>query len=102
MRRNLDWEPFFEIAAEDLPDREKLRRYALLARQHFDADAFDEFCARHLPHLDEVAHGFFGSASAREAVQKKVTALFPAHEIEKFTELFFARIQRWRELEGHG
>jgi len=33
-------------------------------------------------------------------VRRKVTALFPAHEIEEFTELFFARIQSWREAEG--
>ncbi len=48
VRHNLDWEPYFEIAAQDLPYREKLRRYALLARQHFDAEHFEEFCARHL------------------------------------------------------
>jgi hypothetical protein len=98
--RNLDWDPFFEIAAEDLPDREKLRRYALIARQHFDAARFQEFCDRHLAHLDEVAHEFFGSAVARDAVRRKVTALFPAHEIDEFTELFFSRIQRWRDAEG--
>ena len=100
VHRNLDWEPFFEIAAEDLPDREKLRRYALLARQHFDAEAFEEFCARHLAHLDEVAYEFFGTDTAREAVRRKVAALFPAHEVEEFTGLFFGRIQRWRETEG--
>ncbi|MBP9592001.1 MAG: hypothetical protein KBE42_08020 [Steroidobacteraceae bacterium] len=100
VHRNLDWEPFFETAAEDLPDREKLRRYALLARQHFDAEAFEEFCARHLAHLDEVAYEFFGTDTAREAVRRKVAALFPAHEVEEFTGLFFGRIQRWRETEG--
>jgi hypothetical protein len=100
--RNLDWEPYFEIASEDLPDREKLRRYALLARRHFDSDHFQEFCERNLGHLDEVAHEFFGTAVARDAVRKKVTALFPSHEVEEFTELFFARIQQWRATEGRG
>jgi hypothetical protein len=100
VRQNLDWQPFFDIAAQDLPDREKLRRYALVARNHFDTDRFEEFCARHLPHLDEVACDFFGTEAAKEAVRRKVTALFPAHEVDEFTELFFARIQRWREAEG--
>ncbi len=36
----------------------------------------------------------------RDAVRRKVTALFPPHEIDEFTELFFGRVQRWREQEG--
>jgi len=99
VRHNLDWEPYFEIAAEDLPYREKLRRYALLARQTLDADEFQEFCAAHLPHLDAVADEFFGTEQALDAVRQKVTALFPAHEVEEFTQLFYGRIQRWRSDE---
>lgn len=102
VRHNLDWEPYFEIAAEDLPYREKLRRYALLARQTLDADAFEEFCARHLAHLDAVADEFFGTEQARDAVRQKVAALFPAHEVDAFTELFYGRIQQWRAAEGQG
>ena len=102
VRRNLDWEPYFDIAAQDLPYREKLSRYARLARQVLDADAFEEFCATHLGHLDAVADEFFGTEQAHDAVRQKVTALFPAHEVEEFTALFYGRIQRWRELEGRG
>lgn len=102
VHRNLDWEPYFEIATEDLPYREKLRRYAQLARQALDADDFEEFCATHLGHLDAVADEFFGTEQAHDAVRQKVTALFPAHEVEEFTGLFYGRIQRWRELEGRG
>jgi len=100
--RNLDWDPYFAIAGRDLPYREKLRGYAALARKHFAADEFTAFCAKHLAHLDAVADEFFGTEIARDAVRKKVTALFPAHEIDEFTELFFSRIQRWREIEGRG
>ena len=100
VHRNLDWEPYFRIAATDLSAHEKLRGYALLAREHFSTDAFREFCAQHLAHLDEVAYEFFGTAEARDAVRKKVTALYPAHEIDQFTELFFNRIQDWRKMEG--
>jgi hypothetical protein len=100
VHRNLDWEPYFRIAAKDLSPHEKLRGYALLAREHFASDAFREFCAQHLAHLDEVAYEFFGTAAAREAVRKKVTALYPPHEIDQFTELFFNRIQEWRKMEG--
>jgi hypothetical protein len=102
VRHNLDWEPYFEIAAEEeLPYREKLRRYALLARQTLDADSFEEFCGQHLPHLDAVADEFFGTEQARDAVRQKVAALFPAHEVDQFTELFYGRIQQWRADERH-
>jgi hypothetical protein len=36
----------------------------------------------------------------RDAIHQKVSALFPAHEVEEFTELFWRRIQLWREQEG--
>ena len=33
---------------------------------------------------------------ARVAVRDKVAALYPEHELEEFTDLFWERIQRWR------
>ncbi len=65
-----------------------------------EADRFHEFCDRHLGHLDEVADAFFGSDTARDAVRQKVSALYPEHEIEAFTEMFWQRIQSWRQTEG--
>ncbi len=99
MRPNLDWAPYYEIAARDLPYRERLAAYGALARRHFDADAFGEFCDRHLAHLDDVALEFFGSDLARDAVRQKVEALFPAHEVEQFTAHFWGLIQFWRKTE---
>jgi hypothetical protein len=100
VRHNLGWQPFFDVASTDLPYREKLARYASIARAHFDVDRFEEFCRTHLAHLDEVAYEFFATDTARDAVRKKVTALFPAHEVDEFTGLFFQRIQQWRQQEG--
>jgi len=48
-----------------------------------------------------VALDFFGSDVAKDAVRKKVEALFPAHEVNAFTDLFFQRIQLWRSHQ-HG
>jgi hypothetical protein len=100
MRKNLDWEPYYAVADRDLPLRERLREYARIAHERFETERFREFCRKHLGHLDELAYEFFGSPTMRDAVHKKVTALFPAHEIDEFTELFFNRVQRWREQEG--
>ncbi|HXT49846.1 MAG TPA: hypothetical protein VN811_02325 [Thermoanaerobaculia bacterium] len=96
MRQTLDWEPFYAVAREELPYREKLTRYAAIARERLEADRFADFCAEHLGHLDAVADEFFASPECREAVHLKVEALYPEHEVEAFTDLFFGRIQRWR------
>jgi hypothetical protein len=49
-----------------------------------------------------VADAFFGSDTCRDAVRQKVQALYPVHEIEEFTELFWGRIQHWRKVEAQG
>ncbi|NCG21917.1 MAG: hypothetical protein GWP91_23110 [Rhodobacterales bacterium] len=93
---NPDWQPYFDIADLDLSADEKLRRYDALAKQHFDADRFEAFCAEHLSGLHAVAHAYFGTEAFREVVRQKVAALFPAHEVDTFTDHFFDQIQLWR------
>ena len=100
MRRTLDWEPYYAVAAEDLPYAEKLDRYAAIADERLETARFEEFCHVHLAHLDEVAYEFFATQDAKDAVRQKTAALFPAHEVERFTELFWQRIQAWRAAEG--
>jgi hypothetical protein len=100
MRKNMDWAPFYAIADRDIPYREKLTEYAKIAHERFETEKFREFCRKDLGHLDELAWEFFGSDIMRDAIRRKVTALFPAHEIDEFTELFWQRIQLWREQEG--
>jgi hypothetical protein len=97
MRRTLDWDPFYAVAAEpDLPWRERLRRYAAIARARFDHEAFEAFCTQHLGHLDAELDSFLTSPEARDAVHRKVANLYPAHEVEAFTTLFWNRMQAWR------
>jgi hypothetical protein len=96
MPRTLNWEPFYEVAAKDISYAEKLDRYAAIAEERLETARFEEFCHEHLSHLDSVAYEFFASPEAKEAVRLKVVALFPEHEVEKFTELFWGRIQEWR------
>ncbi len=96
MRKAFDWEPFYAIARQELPYREKLSQYGALARRILEAERFEEFCATQLKDLDAVAHEFFGSPEAKEAIRLKTAALFPAHEVGAFTELFYNRIQAWR------
>jgi hypothetical protein len=98
MHKNVDWEPYLQIAdREHLSPAERLRAYATIADARLDTERFHEFSAAHLGHLDEVAWEFFGTPEARVAVRAKVESLFPLDEIEEFTELFWLRIQQWRE-----
>jgi hypothetical protein len=100
VKTDLNWSAYYAIAAKDIPFDDKLEAYSELAMAHFEADRFGEFCDQHLGHLDEVANEFFASDTVRDAIRKKVTALYPKHEIEQFTELFWNRIQDWRVREG--
>jgi len=96
MRRTLDWEPFYEVASQSLSYEEKLDKYAAIADERMETKRFQAFCDKHLSHLDKVAWDFFGSEEAKDAVRQKVTALFPAHEVQTFTDIFWTRIQSWR------
>ena len=100
MKTNLDWQSYFSIADQDIPFEEKMAGYVKLAARHFNIDEFESFCATHLPQLDEMAHEFFASDTAHDAIRQKVTALYPEHEIDSFVELFWDRIQKWRREEG--
>ncbi len=103
MRKNMDWTPFIEIADSDRSQTEKLSEYARIANERLETEKFRSFCQDQLRHLDELAYDFFGTEVLRDAIRQKVTSLFPSHEIDEFTELFWSRIQTWREQEGrHG
>ncbi len=100
MRLNLNWPEYFAIAEKDLPFEDKLALYVAKAHERFETDRFEAFCEKHLSHLDEVTDDFFGTETAHNAVHQKVEALFPAHEIDEFTELFWKRIQTTRTSEA--
>ncbi len=96
---DLNWREYFDIADQDIPFEEKLAGYVKIARKRFDVDAFEAFCEKHLGHLDEVADQYFATDGVRAAIREKVEALYPEHEHDEFTELFWNRIQKWRESE---
>lgn len=95
MRKTLDFEPYYAIARQDLPYREKLRRYAAIARERFQTDAFEAFVQKHLGSLEAAAIEWFRSDRCRDAVRKKVANLYPAHEVDDFTERFHSLVQQW-------
>ncbi len=99
MRPTLDWEPYFDVQRRDLPFRERLAAYADITRERMETERFKAFCETHLTHLDEVAWEFFGDPLAKGIIRDKVSAMYPQHEIEPFTEHFWGLIQFWRKTE---
>jgi len=97
--KTVEWQPYFDAVEEGMTLRERIDALLPLAHDRFDTQEFKEFCFTHLSHLDEVAWEWFGTDEARDAVRRKVAALFPPHEVDEFTELFYSRIERWREHE---
>lgn len=93
----LDWEPYWEIMRRELPYRERLSAYAAIGHRRMETDRFHEYCDRNLKHLEEQTVDFFGTDLAKSTIRQKVTALFPEHEVESFTEHFWGRIQNWRD-----
>jgi len=96
---DLNWREYFDIADQDIPYEEKLAGYVKIAKKRFDVDEFEAFCEKQLSQLDEVADRYFASNAVKAAVREKVEALYPTHEHDVFTELFWNRIQQWRESE---
>jgi hypothetical protein len=99
MEFDLKWREYFAIADSDRDYREKLAAYADLARQRFEAERFEEFCANHLRNLDEITLDHMASDRALDAVRSKVTAMYPEHEVDEFTEHFWGLLQFWRKTE---
>lgn len=95
----LEWDRFFEARDESLSYDDQLAAYDAIAREHFDTDAFVEFNETYLKDLDAIALEFFGTERFREIVRAKVAALYPEHEIDRFTDHFFGMIQFWRKTE---
>ncbi|MDH3270774.1 MAG: hypothetical protein OEN56_05545 [Gemmatimonadota bacterium] len=96
----MKWPRYFQAVEEGMTMRERLDAMMPIVHRRFATERFEEFCATHLSHLDEVANEWFGTADCRDAVRQKVAALFPAHEVEQYTETFFERIQNWCAREG--
>jgi hypothetical protein len=99
MRHDREWLEFFATAGGIDDYGARLAALGRLAHERFETERFEEFCADNLADLDEVAHEYFGTDRAREIVRWKVNAVFPAHEVERFTDHFWGLIQFWRTIE---
>ena len=66
-----------------------------MADAYFQVDVYEEFCAKHLSHLDELAHAWFSSAAFDEVLVRTVRSTFPAHEHDQFVEHYRGLLPAW-------
>jgi hypothetical protein len=96
MHIDVDTLPWFEIAGrDDLSYEEKLGEYRQLADAYFQTDAYAEFCAGPLAHLEEAAHEWFASDAFDRLLVATVRSTFPSHEHEKFAEHYRGLLAAW-------
>lgn len=94
-RKTLDWDPYYSAMEQHSRFEDRLAGYARIGHERMETERFQDFCDRHLKDLDSIACDFLHSDRAKEAIRLKVDALFPKHEVDAFTDLFFARVQQW-------
>ena len=97
-RSRLDTETgaYFAIADdESLSYAEKLARYRRLADEYFEVERYQEFCAAHLGHVDEMVFDWISSEEFRALLRETVRATYPVHEHEKFIGHFGGLIDAW-------
>jgi hypothetical protein len=84
-RLDLETDRFFEIADEPGTGYpEKLGAYRGLADAYFETERYQEFCARSLPHADEVVLDWVASPAFDRLLTDTVKATYPEHEHEQF------------------
>jgi hypothetical protein len=95
-RLDTDTAAYFAIADDPtLSYAEKLARYRRLADDYFEIERYQDFCAKHLSHVDEIVLEWVSSDEFRSLLRETVRATYPVHEHEKFLAHFGGLIDAW-------
>jgi hypothetical protein len=96
MRISQNTRDYFAIGDRvDLTYEEKLEEYRKLVDAFFQVTEYEEFCARELAHVDELALVYFASAEFDRLLVDTVTSIFPAHEHEAMVERHRGLVGAW-------
>ena len=86
---------YFEVADSGATYEEKLTAYLALADEHFETEAYWDFCDRHLAHLPERVLEWVTGESFDRLLRDTVAATYPAHEQEEFLAHFRGLVGQW-------
>jgi hypothetical protein len=93
---DLDTRRYFDVGDDaDMPYEDKLAAYRRLADDYFEAERYEEFCAKHLADLDEVVLDWVASDEFDRLLIDTVRGLYPAHEHEAFIAHFRGLVGQW-------
>jgi hypothetical protein len=79
----------------DLSYAEKLAGYRTLADDYFEIEKYQDFCARHLSHVDEMVHDWVSSADFQGLLEETVRSTYPADEHDRFLGHFKGLMDAW-------
>ncbi|BCJ48571.1 hypothetical protein Asp14428_00460 [Actinoplanes sp. NBRC 14428] len=95
-RLDMDSSAYFAVADDpSLSYDDKLALYRKLADDYFETARYEEFCEKHLSHVDEMVHDWVGSPDFRSLLTETVRAQYPPHEHERFLGHFGGLIDAW-------
>ncbi|MGH2756329.1 MAG: hypothetical protein ACRDI3_00905, partial [Actinomycetota bacterium] len=96
MRIDQDTVNYFSIGdRSDMSYEEKIAAYAQLADEYFETDRYNEFCAKHLPHIEEATIEFVESPGFDELLVDTVKTTFPVHEHDNFIPHYRGLLAAW-------
>jgi hypothetical protein len=85
-------EPWFAVEGSY---EQRLDTYRELADTYFDVDAYEEFCDRHLAHVDEAMAEYIASPEFDALLVETVTRAFPPREHEQFVAHYRGLLGAW-------
>ena len=95
MRVNQNTRDYFDIGDQELGYADKLERYGKLADAYFQADAFADFCANALPHLDELTVEYVESPQFDTVLVSSIQAEVEAERHAEMIERCRTLVASW-------
>jgi hypothetical protein len=96
MKINLNLGRWFEIGDDpDASYEDKLAAYRRLTDNYFEQEAYEEFCASQLAHVDEAVLELVDSSWFDDLLVRTVEGTFPPHEHERFIPHYRGLLSAW-------
>jgi hypothetical protein len=93
---DLDTRSYIEVAdRQGLSYADRLAEYRRLADRQLEVDRYEEFCARHLAHVDEACVEWVEGEDFDRLLVNTVISTYPEHEQEMFLAHFRGLLQLW-------
>jgi len=90
---------YWAVAEKKLPYKKAMAEYEKIADEYFETEKFEEFCDKHLGHIDEVVAEYFLSQEFEDMLVATIRSIFPTHEQDHFIGHFRGLVHLWADGE---